>query len=81
MRDSYRFTAIFSYDEDGISVAFPDLPGCLTCGRTEDEVIDMAKEALALHLCGMEADGEAIPSPSPITSFSLPFEIDSGTGQ
>lgn len=46
------------------SVDFPDLPGCITAGRSLDEAREMAAEALALHLEGM-ADAElAVPEPS-----------------
>jgi predicted RNase H-like HicB family nuclease len=40
------------------------LPGCVTAGATLDEARDMAEEALALHIEGLEQDGEAIPEPS-----------------
>jgi predicted RNase H-like HicB family nuclease len=63
-KDWYRYPAIFEYDEDGISVSFPDLPGCFSCGDTEEEAVKMAKEALALHLYGLEQDKEDIPFPS-----------------
>ncbi|MED0673838.1 type II toxin-antitoxin system HicB family antitoxin [Aneurinibacillus aneurinilyticus] len=63
-KDWYRYPAIFEYDDDGISISFPDLPGCLSCGDTEEEAVKMAKEALALHLYGLEQDKEDIPSPS-----------------
>ena len=36
-------------------VSFPDLPGCATAGKTLDEAITMAAEALALHLEGITA--------------------------
>ena len=45
-------------------VDFPDLPGCVTAGSTLDEAAAMAREALALHLEGLEAEGEAWPEPS-----------------
>ena len=45
-------------------VDFPDLPGCVTAGRTLDEARKMAVEALALHLEGMAEDKEPIPAPS-----------------
>ncbi len=45
-------------------VSFPDLPGCISAGTTIDEAIQMAREALALHLEGMIADGEVLPVPS-----------------
>ena len=52
-KDFYTFPAILSFDEDGISVEFPDLPGCLTCGDNTEEAINRAKEALGLHLYGV----------------------------
>ena len=39
-------------------VSFPDLPGCVTAGKTLDEARANAEEALALHLAGMAEDGE-----------------------
>ena len=45
-------------------VSFPDLPGCITAGGTLEEAREMAAEALALHLDGLEEDGAAILPPS-----------------
>lgn len=71
LKNTYVYPAIFDYAEDGISVEFPDLPGCLTCGDTEDEAIAMAKEAMGLHLYGMEKDGDVIPTASSIKDISV----------
>ena len=46
------------------NVVFPDLPGCVTAGRSVDEALAFAEEALALHVQGMREDGEALPTPS-----------------
>lgn len=62
----YEFPAFFTYDEDGISIEFPDLPGCLPCAQTTEEAFRNAKEALGLHLFGMEQDGDAIPKPTSV---------------
>ena len=62
--DFYRYHAIFDYEQDGVHVTFPDLPGCVTFGKDEDEAIRMAREALAMHLYGMEQDNDEIPAPS-----------------
>jgi len=70
-KDKYVYPAVFSIEKDGISVEFPDLPGCFSCGSTQDEALYMAKDALELHLFGLEDDGEAIPEPSPVSSLSL----------
>ena len=48
----------------GFSVYFPDLPGCASYGDTLSEAQRNARDALALHLYGMEKDGEPIPTPS-----------------
>ena len=34
-------------------ISFPDLPGCVSSGRDQAELMLMAKEALELHLEGM----------------------------
>ena len=60
----YAYPAILYYDPDGISIEFPDLPGCLPCGQTTEEAFHNAKEALGVHLYGMEQDGEPIPAPT-----------------
>ena len=58
MKDAYTFPAIFHEASDGISIHFPDLPGCLPCAQTMEEAFRNAKEALQLHLYGMEEDAE-----------------------
>lgn len=50
-------------------VDFPDFPGCVTAGRTLDDARRMAAEALAFHIEGMRADGEAIPAPSALETI------------
>jgi predicted RNase H-like HicB family nuclease len=68
-KDRYIYPAIFEFNDDGISVEFPDLPGCLTCGDTIEEAAQNAKEALGLHLYSMEQDGDSIPEPTSVTTI------------
>ncbi len=64
-KDRYIFPAVLTYEEGyEIAVTFPDLPGCATSGATEEEAIAMGREALGLHLWGMETDGDEIPTPA-----------------
>jgi len=51
-------------------VSFPDLPGCVTAGRTLEEARELAVEALTLHLAGMIEDGEALPKPSTLDTLA-----------
>ena len=60
MKDSYEFVAVFEYAEDGISISFPDLPGCLSCATTTEEAIKNSEEVLGLVLYDMEQEKEKI---------------------
>lgn len=71
MKDTYIYPAILTYAEDGISIEFPDLPGCLPCAHTTEEAIKNAKEAMSLHLWSMEKDNDPIPLPTDITAINL----------
>lgn len=71
MKDTYVFPSIFHAAPDGISISFPDLPGCLPCADNFEMAFNRAKEALQLHIYGMEEDGETIPEPSPVKNVKL----------
>lgn len=72
MKESYTYPAIFEfYDDESIGVFFHDLPGCVSSGNTEEEAIEMAKEALGGHLYCMEEDNDPIPEPSKIRDIKL----------
>lgn len=71
MKDRYSFIAIFDVADDGISIEFPDLEGCLPCADTMEEALKNAHEALGLHLWGMEQDGEEIPKATAIQDITL----------
>lgn len=66
MKDKYEFVAVFEYAEDGISISFPDLPGCLSCADITDEALKNAQEALGLVLVHYERENLQIPLATPI---------------
>lgn len=70
-KDVYVYPAIFTIDDDGVSIEFPDLPGCIPCASDLDEAVNNSKEALALHLFGMEEDNLEIPDPTSIKDIKL----------
>ena len=73
MKDRYAYVAILTFEENGISIEFPDLTGCFPCANKDDleGALNNAKEALGLHIWGMEQDGEKIPNPTSITELTL----------
>ncbi len=58
------YTAIVERAGSGFSVYFPDVPGCVSAGRTELEAFENAEEALSLHLAELVRTGEAVPERS-----------------
>jgi predicted RNase H-like HicB family nuclease len=64
------YIALLRKDEDSdYGVDFPDFPGCITAGKTLEETRRMAEEALAFHIDGMVAGGEAVPEPSDLDAI------------
>ena len=70
-KDIRTYPAIFTRDEASISVEFPDLRGCVTFGKTEEEAVARAKEALEGFLYYSEQDNDPIPSPTPFDQVHL----------
>lgn len=56
------YPAIFSSDgNNGYTVTFPDLIGCVTEGDTLEEAVKMAEDALGIYLYTLSEEGEAFP--------------------
>lgn len=65
MLEQVTYQGVFEPAEGAaFGVYFPDLPGCTSYGETLAEAQRNAQDALWLHLCGMEKDGEPLPAPS-----------------
>jgi len=56
-----RYAIVIEKAAANYSAYVPDLPGCVATGATVAEVEAELREAIALHLEGMRADGLAIP--------------------
>lgn len=66
----YLYPAVFTKEDVGYSVNFPDLKNCFTSGSTLEEAMDMANDVLCLTLYAMEQDGQAIPTASTVNSIT-----------
>lgn len=73
LKDRYSYVALFSYDEDGICIEFPDLQGCYPCADKDNTEMALknAKEALGLHIWGIEQDNDELPVPTSIKDITL----------
>lgn len=68
----YIYPAVFTPEEKGYSVSFPDLESCYTQGDDLQDAYEMAEDVLALVLYRLEESGAFIPKPSDISSLSVP---------
>jgi predicted RNase H-like HicB family nuclease len=60
------YLVIFEKGNQGYGAYVPDLPGCVAAGETLDEVRELIREAVPLHLELMREQGEPIPAPTSV---------------
>jgi predicted RNase H-like HicB family nuclease len=53
----------------GFSAYSPDLPGCVSTGRTREEMEENMREAIAFHLDGLREEGQAVPEPRTYSAY------------
>ena len=58
-----RYAVIYERAETNWAAYVPDLPGCLTTGRTRAETERNIREAIEGHLATLREFGEPIPVP------------------
>ena len=61
---SVKYAVIFERAPNNWAAYVPDLPGCMTTGRTLDETKDNIREAIEGHLETLREFGDAIPEPA-----------------
>jgi predicted RNase H-like HicB family nuclease len=65
--DVMQYVIVIHKDKNSdYGVTVPDLPGCFSAGRTIEEAVASAQEAIELHLEGLIEEGQAIPQPRTI---------------
>jgi predicted RNase H-like HicB family nuclease len=59
-----RYLVVLEPTDTGFSAYSPDLPGCLSTGRTREEVEANMREAIEFHVDGLRREGYPVPEPS-----------------
>ena len=63
---SVKYTVIYERAPHNWAAYVPDLPGCITTGRTLDETKANIREAIEGHLDTLREFGRAIPEPASV---------------
>lgn len=58
----YAIDVLPEEDGKGYYVVVPALPGCFSQGKTIEEAMKNAKEAIALHIRALKKCGEFVPT-------------------
>lgn len=69
---SVKYAVIFEQAENNWAAYVPDLPGCITTGRTLEDTERNIREAIQGHLQTLREFGERVPEP---TSLAKEIEV------
>jgi predicted RNase H-like HicB family nuclease len=64
-----RYLIVVEQTRTGFSAYSPDLRGCVSTGRTREDVEQNMREAIAFHLDGLREDGQAPPEPNTYSTY------------
>ena len=59
-----EYYVIFEWAGNNYSAYVPDLPGCISTGKTLEETEENIKEAIELYIDTLKEDNQPIPEPS-----------------
>ena len=52
-----RYMVVIERGDSSWGAHVPDLPGCVAVGETRDEVVQLIRDAIALHIEDLRRDG------------------------
>ena len=55
------YAVVIEHEGDAWGAYVPDLPGCVAAGSSREEVEQLIRKAIPLHLQAMQEKGEPIP--------------------
>jgi predicted RNase H-like HicB family nuclease len=71
-----NYLVIIEGADDSYSAYVPDLPGCVAAGDSVEEVEQLIREAIPLHIESLRAHGEPVP-PSQTRASTVSVELAS----
>ena len=64
-----KYMVVIEKSASGYGAYVPDLPGCIAAGSSREEVLQLIKEAIQLHIESLQESGESVPQPSSVSEF------------
>ncbi len=64
-----KYLVVVEETSTGFSAYSPDLGGCVSTGRTREEVEKNMREAIEFHLEGLRLEGMEVPAPHSYSTY------------
>ena len=64
-----RYAIVVEKAEANFAAYVPDLPGCVATGATVEETEQRLREAIEIHVQGLNEDGIPVPEPSSVVDY------------
>lgn len=64
-----KYAVVIEKAESNYAAYVPDLPGCVALGDSVEEVEQLIREAIELHLDGLRQDKLPIPKPTTMCEY------------
>jgi len=64
-----KYLVIIEKGPSSFGAYVPDLPGCVAVGDTTDEVKELIREAIDLHIEDMRNRGEVVATPTAASEY------------
>jgi predicted RNase H-like HicB family nuclease len=64
-----RYAVVIEKASKNYSAYIPDVPGCVSTGKTVAQTLSNLREAMAMHIQGLIEDGDSIPDPTTLVDY------------
>ena len=64
-----KYAIVIEKAENNYSAYVPDLPGCITTGKSLEETRRLMREAIEFHIEGLKLHGDPVPQPTSICEY------------
>lgn len=64
-----KYLIVIEQTATGFSAYSPDLEGCVSTGRTREEVQKNMREAIEFHVEGLRLEGLPVPEPNTYSTY------------
>lgn len=70
-----KYAVVFERTPNNFSAYVPDLAGCVSTGKTWDDIQGMIREAISFHIEDLNEQGEPVPEPKMSIGGAMAYHV------